>query len=385
MKRRALGILMGLVLVVLISMPAIAGGAPEVAAVTDDQPHWTVDGFDYDALVAAAQAEGTVTIRWHSGRAPRAAEAFEAKYGIRTIATPRFDDSENIERLRREHEARNVQADVLGMDDGAVIITEFIPRGMVTSWTPPDLATLIPEAAQDPQVYLYQPVVFGFNSNIYDRSPISNLWELTEPQWAGRFAFADPPIQPYMWHFFAGIIAHADAMEAAYRAHYGRPIVLTEENAGWEWVVRVFKNNPLAVRHDTDVAKAVGAPGQSTPPIGLYTLTRFRDAQEQELHLGFDPGIEPFAGFALPTYAVIPTNAPNPNAARLWVRFVLTEEGHFPWSGVIGGFSPNQTVQPAENPLGTWDQWQDVLMLFDPVQSAEVRRDLIDLWLTHAQ
>lgn len=362
-----------------------AGGAAEEADEFVDDELWTEAGYDYDALVAAAQEEGELTVRWHSGRAPDAADAFEEKYGISVTATPRFDDSENIERLRREHESGTVQADVLGMDDGAVILTEFMPQGVVTSWTPPDLAEFIGPESQDPQIYLWQPVIFGFNSDVYDEAPISNLWELTEDEWSGKFALADPPIQPYMWHFFAGVIDRADEFEAAYESHYGEPLETEEENAGWEWVVRMFENNMIAVEHDTDVANAIGAPGQSDPPMGIHTLTRFRDAQEQELYLGFDENIEPFAGFALPTYAIIPTAAPNPNAARLWVRFVLTEEGHFPWSGVIGGFSPNETVAPADNPLGSWDQWLEHLMLFDPVQSAEVRQELVDLFMILSQ
>ena len=85
----------------------------------------------------------------------------------------------------------------------------------------------------------------------------------------------------------------------------------------------------------------------------------------------------------MPTYMVIPVDALHPNAARLWARFLLTSEGSFPWTNVVGGFSPNQTIAASkDNPYtSSWGEWLDVLLMFDPMQSAEVRRDLIDMWL----
>lgn len=49
----------------------------------------------------------------------------------------------------------------------------------------------------------------------------------------------------------------------------------------------------------------------------------------------------------------------------------------------MGGFSPNQTIAASkDNPYtSSWGEWLDVLLMFDPMQSAEVRRDLIDMWL----
>lgn len=386
MKRKVLycSLIMLAIGLVLI-LPVTAAGTKEQAQEPqfEGEPFWTVKGYDYDKLVAAAQAEGSLVARWQSGRAPQAAQAFEAKYGIKTVASPRFDDSENIERLRREVQAGNVQVDILGMDDGAIILSEFIPKKMVVSWTPPDLAQYIDDKEEYPQVVYWQPCIIGYNSAVYSESPIKNLWELTEEQWRGRFVTCDPQIQPYMWHFFAAAIDHGDEFAAAYELRYGKKLVTKYENAGWEWVAQLFANSPIAVQHDTEVAKAIGSPGQTNPPIGIHTLTRHRDAKEQNLNLGFDPNVVPAVGFAMPTYMVIPVDAPHPNAARLWARFLLTEEGSFPWTNVVGGFSPNQTIAASKsNPYTSlWGEWLDVLLMFDPVQSAEVRRDLIDMWL----
>ncbi|MDR1249999.1 MAG: ABC transporter substrate-binding protein [Treponema sp.] len=368
----------------LLTGPVFGGGEQQEQkkGVPVEEPLWTAQGYDYNKLVEAAKQEGSLTVRWHSGRAPDSAKKFEETYGIKVTATPRFDDSENIERLRREVEANNVQVDVVGIDDGATLINDLIPNGVLTSWTPPDLAAGIGAESKNPQIYLWQPVIFGYNSAVYpNKAPISNLWELTEEKWKGKVVICDPQIQPYMWHFFAGVIEQADLFAQAYQAYYGRPLVTQEENAGWEWVLRMFKNGMITVQHDTDISKAIGSPGQSDPPVGFFTLTRFRDAQEQNLSLGFDPNVKPYAGFALPTFVAIPVKAPHPNAARLWTRWVLTQEGHQPWSGVIGGFSPNSAVPAAPNPLGTWDKWVEKLLIIDEVKSSQVRQDLQDLFM----
>jgi hypothetical protein len=73
--------------------------------------------------------------------------------------------------------------------------------------------------------------------------------------------------------------------------------------------------------------------------------------------------------------------APHPNAARLWARWVLTQKGHQPWSDVIGGFSPNSTVPAAANPFGSWDKWIEKLLIIDEVKSSQIRQDLQDLFM----
>jgi iron(III) transport system substrate-binding protein len=374
-----------LLMVFCLITPVFSGGAPEQknpAALENSL--WTAENYNYEKLVEAAKKEGTLTVRWHSGRVPDSAKAFEAAYGIKVVATGRFDDAENVELLRRETEANNVQVDVLTLDD-KTLITDFIRSGIVVSWTPPDLASRITDESKNPQIYLYQPVVLGYNPDVYKTSPVTNLWELTEEKWRGRVAICDPNIQTYMWHLFSGAIDKADDFAKAYRDYYGKPLVTQEKNAGWEWAIRMFKNNMLSTQHDTEVAKAIGSPGQKNPPVGFFTMTRFRDAQEQNLHLAFDPNVKPYIGFALPTHVIIPAKAPHPNAARLWVRWVLTQEGHKPWSGVIGGFSPNIDVKPADNPVGGWDQWVKRLIIYDAENSIRNRQELSDLYLINRQ
>lgn len=378
MKSLFFALLMTCVLTSTVFLGCARGQRDAPQVVTKDW--WSPENYCYDTLVEAARREGSVTVRWHSGRVLDAARAFEAAYGIRVLTTGRFDEQEIVELLRREHAANNVQADAITLEDEE-LINEFIRLGLITNWVPPDLAHRITSESLNPLVYLYQPVVLGFNSAVYNTSPITNLWELTEERWRGKVALCDPFIQPYMWHLFSGAIDKADEFEQAYMELYGRPLVTQEKNAGWEWVIRMFRNNMLLVRHDTEVARAIGSPGQTEPPVGFFTLTRFRDAAEQNLNLGFCPNVVPFVGFALPTFAIIPVNAPNPNAARLWIRWVLTSEGHEPWSSVIGGFSPNIDVTPADNPLGGWDKWVNKLIIFDGINSARNREELQDLLL----
>ncbi len=57
----------------LLLLPLTAAGTKEQAQTPqfEEEDFWTVEGYDYDKLVAAAQAEGSLVARWQSGRARR--------------------------------------------------------------------------------------------------------------------------------------------------------------------------------------------------------------------------------------------------------------------------------------------------------------------------
>ena len=86
-------VLMNTLLLIVAGMILIsslsAGGKKEESspAAFKEEVFWTAEGYDYDALVKAAQAEGSLVARWQSGRAPQAAEVFEKKYGIKTLTS----------------------------------------------------------------------------------------------------------------------------------------------------------------------------------------------------------------------------------------------------------------------------------------------------------
>jgi iron(III) transport system substrate-binding protein len=176
-------------------------------------------------------------------------------------------------------------------------------------------------------------------------------------------------------------------MEQAYRDHYGEELEVTEENAGWEFLKRLFQNNMVVMGSDDDVSQAVGGAGQTEPPIGMYTYTKHRNMEELDLALGICDTMEPFMGYALATYIAQVNGAPHPNAAKLFTHFVLTEEGVAPWVlEDLGGYSSNPEVSAnPEDEIGSWTNWREYLVTFDPVAAIEMRQDLQDFWLLNSR
>lgn len=349
-----------------------------------------VEEFDADALLEAALEEveehGPLIVYAFSGRTPDAGVAFEELYGIPVEAT-RMDSAELNERIRREADAGNVQASAILDTDGPLHITEFIPQGYTRNYTPDVLVDEMHIDDRQPlQVMLWQPMVVNYNNEVYDECPLENWWQLTEEEWAGKFAIFDPQELAQQISFFASLVAEPDIMADAYESYYGEPLEVTEENAGYEFLVRWLDNQPLVLEHDVPVANAVGAAGQTDPPMGMHTLTRHREIETEGLNLAVCDGLEPFEGYGLPSYGLLVEDAPHPNAARLFLHYVLTEEGSEPWTGVIGGFSPNAQVEAhPDDPYGSWAEWRERLMLWDEEAIAGLRSDLTDFWLLRGQ
>lgn len=345
------------------------------------------EGFDLDALIAAAQAEGELIAYWHSSRIEKAGNLFAEKYGI-TVNGTKMNDSEQTERIIREVDSGNIQVDVLGYDDGGTLVTHLIPEGYVTNWVPPDLEDKISPEDRDPLIYLWQPRFFGYNTEVYgDTCPIANVWQLTEPEWRSKIIIRDPQVTTAQLGFFAAIVSNPEMMAQAYHEYYGEDLEISEENAGWEYLKRLFQNNVLVMGSDDDVSQAVGGAGQTDPPIGMYTYTKHRNMEELDLHLGICSTMKPFMGYALPTFVAQVNGAPHPNAAKLFTHFVLTEEGVSPWVlADLGGYSSNLEVSAnPEDEIGSWENWKNYLIAFDPAEAIKIRQDLTDFWLLNSR
>lgn len=345
------------------------------------------EAFDLEALITAAKAEGELVAYWHSSRIEKAGLAFEEKYGIKVIGT-KMNDSEQTERVVREVQSGNVLVDVIAYDDGGTLITELIPQGIVESWVPPDLAEKIAPEDQDPLIYLWQPRFFGYNTEVYgDTCPVENIWQLTEEEWNSRVIIRDPQVTTAQLAFFASIIENSDLMAQAYEEYFGEALVTEEENAGWEFLKRLFGNNMQVMGSDDDVAQAVGGAGQTEPPVGLYTYAKHRNMDELNLKLGICKTMKPFMGYALPTYVAQVSGGAHPNAAKLFTHYVLTEEGVAPWAlADLGGYSTNPEVSAnPDDEIGIWKDWKGLLFSFDPAKAITIRQDLLDYWLTNSQ
>lgn len=379
MKRKSLLILT--VLLLLASSLLFAAGAKEkvVATLIDDME------YSYEKLVELAQAEGELVVFDTSSKIVPIGAAFQEKYGI-TVRATKMGNPEQIERVMREVDAGNVQTDIIGTSDSVKLVNELIPLGYVTNWVPADLADAIPAELQYPLAYRIGQRVFGYNYDSYESSPVTNIWQLTEADWKSRVFLRDPTTTPSTLSFFVTMTKDENAaiLAKAYQDYYGKPIQLTQENAGWEFLVRFFQNDPVVLRSDGDVGDAIGSPGQKNAPIGFYTYAKQRD-NDTGLRLATAFDLEPFIGYSSGTFVNIVNGSPHPNAARLFVRYLLTEEGVGPFLDDLGTYAPNPAVAIHEDDdLDSWEAWRPYMLILDDELTWEREQDVLDLWFIHA-
>lgn len=339
------------------------------------------DGSDMDALIAAAQEEGELVAYWHSSRIEKAGAAFEKKYGIKVTGT-KSSDTETTERVIREVEGKNVLADVIGYDDGARLAKDLIPNGFVENYVPPAYKDQIDPRFQDPMIYLFQVTIWGYNTESYPQGcPVKNIWQLTEPEWKQNLHMLDPKLRSTQIQWFAELERHSDELTQAYKDFYGKPLELTEKNAGLELIKRLAENEPTLHQGDEEIAEAVGVRGQAKAPMGQYTLGRHRDNAELNHALGYCD-LTPYPAFNQPTYTGIVKGAKHPSAARLFINFLMTDEGVTPWTSDPGAYSvvPGLPAN-ADNPFPSIEAWGDrMLSLTDIDLVTERRRALTDFW-----
>lgn len=337
---------------------------------------------NWDEIIAKAKEEGVVVTYGTSGRVSRVGDVMMSEYGI-SVKHAKMSDMELTERIVREQEAGVFEVDFIMAEDILGVAKQLLPAGYVENFIPEMYKDVLDEQYLEPLVFLVQPRAILYNTEIYDKCPVTNLWELTTEQWRGKVIIRDPEITSTNISFFAEIVANAEEMETAYKDYFGEEIKLTTENAGWEFLKRLAQNKVIALGSDDDVAEAVGSRGQSDPPIGFATIGKLRLIEEQNLALGVaEEKINPINGYHYPAYGLLVNNAPHPNAAKLFIRTLLTDAGANAWTQDMGNFStnPDNSYNP-DNPLGGLDAWKEVTWPLRLEVTAEYFRDVLDFWI----
>ncbi|HEY3558449.1 MAG TPA: ABC transporter substrate-binding protein [Kribbella sp.] len=321
--------------------------------------------FDLAALTAAAKKEGSVTVYDSTGDIKKVAEAFEAKYGIKTTGV-KSDVGDTLEKMTREAQAKNVTIDLTLYENGPTLVGQLLPQKTVYTWIPADLAGQVDEQNRNPLMVLSKANVWIYNPQVFPNGcPVDNIWDLTSPEWKGKVSLQDPLGKPNIVEWFNQMSSgYDDQLRAAYKAETGQDLSTKEPSAAHEWVKRLAKNQPVLTSADDDVSAAVAAPNQTEQRIGLVSIAKFRDVKGKNYKMKVCDTLKPYVGYQYPKFAAIATGTTHPNAAKLFVHFVLTEEGITPEMGA-GGISGNKSVPPSKNnPPGLTD-WEKQLIRFD--------------------
>jgi len=348
--------------------PSSGGQAPEktkapALGISDD-------GYSLDKLVEAAKKEGPLVVSDSTGKITDMADAFTAKYGIKVTGVKQ-KTGEATEIAIREASAKNVKTDVYLLADAPSGQHDLIERGIATAWTPPDMADKLDEQFKDPLVVGTDVMVWAYNTELYpDGCPVKNIWALTDKDWTGHVVMEDPTLKTAIIYWVNEMAAkHDDEVKKAYEDYFGKKYSGDEASASAEWFKRLAKNKPQLVKSGSDSAESAGAPGQKEAFMGLVSTAKFRENADSGYKMGLCKDVAPYSAFAYTKLGLIANGTKSPNAAKLFIQYVLTAEGIAPQLE-DGKFSSNKDVKPAA------DEPSGILTIWDQVFQAQ--RDMID-------
>jgi iron(III) transport system substrate-binding protein len=311
----------------------------------------------HDALVKAAKAEGKVVVYSITSRIANAAADFEKLYGIKVEAS-NLKDGELIEKVTREVGGGIPGADFVIAQDSGRVFGQLIATGYLVNYIPASMKSVIPAAYQNPLTLQYINKVFIFNNEKTQGPVIKNVWQLTEPEWKGRVQFKDPKSEGVNANFLTMLTSPewSAKLDKAYTDLYGKKLKLTTPNAGYEWIKRFFQNGLVLGNSDTTISENIGIKGQPVTTMGLFVYSKTRYDAKKNLSLKAMTDVVPFSGFMYPAFLQLTKNAKHPNAAKLFIEYLLTKEGFAPWSKDVGSYSsnPNIPVDPEDHPLSFW-------------------------------
>ena len=305
---------------------------------------------DWAAIEEAAKKEGTVLVYANSSKVEKAAEAFMELYPEINVQAYDLGGDDVLMKTLEEQKAGAFTGDVWFSSGGADLVGQVLPKNYVWRFVPDSTAAYTPEQYTQPLLMSrFGTSVFAYNSELNDTCPITNIWELTQPEWKGKFFIEDPLNDASTLSKLITFAFHADEVKQAYVDLYGSEPVLDADtpDAGWLWLKRFAQNGPIPQPGGDEVDTAFATPGMTESYMALTSYSNMADVQEGIL--AFEPcwGIQPKLGVQSQSYVGIINQAPHPNAAKLWVKFVTSPDGRDPWAK-FGTYFPDSTYEVPE-------------------------------------
>jgi len=310
-----------LVLMLLTAACAQPTAAPEEAVAPPAEPA-PEEMSEMETLISAAKAEGTVTTialphDWCGYGA--VIEGFKAKYGIEVNELdPGAGSAEELEAIKANQGNPGPQApDVIdvGLAFGPTAKDEgLIQPYKVATWND------IPDDAKDADGYWYGDYygVLSLEINTAEvANPPAEYADLLKPEYAGQIALSGDPLTSNaaalsVWA--AGLATGATGVEAA--------------QAGLEFFKQLNEaGNFVPIDGDS---RTVGI--GETPILIDWSYNSIAN----DVTLAGNPDLEtnvPSAGRLAGVYVqAISAYAPHPNAAKLWMEYLYSDEGQLAWA-----------------------------------------------------
>ena len=288
---------------------------------------WPV--YAQDAVdAAAAKREGKLV--WYTStpveNATRIARMFEAEYQIK-VEVFRTGGSAAMRRFMQEVEAGRIIADVLTTSDPGGF-GGLVKRGLLVPFKPAGFE-LIPDIAKDKDGYFFAQRLNLMS--IYARTDkvaaadLPKSWDdLTLAKYKGRMVMTDP----------------------SYTSLQLSVVGMLAKIKGWGFYEKIAKNDIMIVQGNQQVAETIKR-GERVIAAGASDSYATDDRQAGLPVITIYPAD---GAFVIPSPTAVVKGSGSPNAARLFVTFMLTKpvQALFPREG--GYAARNDMAPPSGNP-----------------------------------
>ncbi len=294
-------------------------------------------------LVAAAKREGKVVFYTAIDLpvSERIGKAFEAAYPGITVQIERSGGERIFQRVAQERSSQIYAVDVLDASDTALFIV-WKRDNILEPYIPAE-ATKWPAAERDADGcfinhrFTLMPIAYNTNLVKPQDAPKS-FADLLDPKWTGKMVKSHPG--------YSG-----GTLTATFE---------TSRDLGWDYFARLGKQKVMQVQSATDPPKKLALGERAVMADGLeYVLHQLKDKD------GPVAIVYPTEGTpTIPGSAGIARNAPHPNAAKLFLSYLVSREAQ-QFMVDIGGmrsFHPEVTLPAGRKPLS-----EIKLMRADPV------------------
>lgn len=274
--------------------------AADAAAGNEDATPDSTDGDPYGDLVAAAEQEGALT--FYASSSPGILDvmipAFEEDFDI-SVELLRLNSGDLTQRYLAE--AESSEADVIEVPGILFATSPELFVEMSEEEVPGYQA--YPEAAREAShsiVSYLSPWTIMYNTDMVSEDEVPTTWEEVVNEWDGQYILTDPrSSNSYMgW-------SHE-----------------TAEEVGVDLLEQIGSQNPTLSQGGAAAAQQVAA-GEFAISIPNYPGQALPLASEGA-PIAYNVPSEPAAVLAMSIG--IPSNAPNPNAARLFTAWRMTAE-----------------------------------------------------------
>ena len=285
---------------------------------------------DEASVIEGAKREAKLVI--YTGVERAAAQvlvnAFKSKYPFIAAETVRASSSKLATRLDAEIEANRVGGDVIEFSL-LYLTTSLQQRGELLQYDSPEYATY-PREYSAPGYWAASGVsniIVLLNTRKIDEANIpQSWWDLAKPFWKDKLTI--------------------DNLEVSGTGYNWLTAIVNDASLGWRFIEALGKNRPGIERGHAGMAQKVAAGEYAgAAEMSDFHLKNLRDAAAAVPLRGVWPseGVP-----SEPWTSAILKRAPHPNAARLFLDFLLSREGQSLYVQTMGWVSARPDVAPPE-------------------------------------